>query len=264
MNNLAISSPTPEGGANGWFPSQPATSNPPGPGDPVAATDPPQVGPGYTGPRILSRAEAYALLASVDDQPRGRGGPDHRSRDALAVHLLLTAGVRATDLLTLKIRDFALQDGRLVLTVAEQHGPPTVRLMPAALGRALHRHLAHRPRGDAQPAATPPLPAFLASLPGEKLLLTTGTGRRLDQPALIHTIRRLAGQARIDDPKSVTPSTLHRTFAAIAAQYAAEAVANAIDASDNSGRPDPEAERRPAPQSDRAGHADGPEPAVTI
>lgn len=201
-------------------------------------TEEAQGDPDHAGPRILSQTEARALLDAADHQPQRHGGIDTRDRDALAVRLLLTAGVRPGDLPALQIRNIESRRQEQVLILPGKDGARTARLVPDALKDSLRRYLAHRIAPDAPAAAS--LKELLARLPGESLLLTTSTGRPLDQPALTHTIRRLARDAQIEDPKSVTPNTLNRTFTAIAAEHAAVAVAAAVDAPRTPGSPGPD------------------------
>lgn len=182
----------------------------------------PHLDPQDSATRVLTEPETQSLVYAAEHQPRRHGGRDTRPRDALALLLLLTLGMRASDMFALRIQHLTEHEGQRAIVMPVEQDTLMVRPIGAELERALHGHLVHRLGLVGQSAAEITLDELIARLAPQELLVTTDSGRALDRPALTHSLRRLAALAAIEHPEQVTPQTLRLTFAAATAEQGAD------------------------------------------
>ncbi len=140
-------------------------------------------------PSILSVARVEALLAQPDTStPRG-------IRDRAILELLYSAGLRASECLTLRVADVSLED-RLVRVLGKGS---KVRIVPfgALASEWLHTYLTRvRPSLQKRPC---------------DWLFLTERGTRMSRVTLWHMVRTYAVRAGL--PRGVSPHTLRHCFA---------------------------------------------------
>ena len=141
-------------------------------------------------PETLSVAEVQALLA-VPDVSTHIG-----LRDAAILYTLYATGLRASELISLRVRDVNLRAG-VVRCLGKGAKERIVPIAHAAI-EAIEAYLAR-----ARPA--------LAKYPQEDALFLTTRGRGLSRAGLWRIIKRMGLKARII--KNVTPHMLRHSFA---------------------------------------------------
>ena len=131
--------------------------------------------------RVLTRAELRALTAAC-----------HEPRDALVVALLLTDGLRVSELCTASDTDITVERGRTWLRVTRKGGQAVRVPLDPAVVELLDAYRATRPDSDDD---TQPL-------------IRDEHGRRIDRHDVARMLRRLARAAGLDRPATVTPHAL--------------------------------------------------------
>lgn len=189
--------------------------------NPFAAAARPRVDRDYSATAFLDETAARRLIAAVENH-RGITG----LRDTAAVRLMLQLGIRVTEVCTLTRDSLGTAGGQRTLTIHGKGGKRVVRALPPAAAAALDRYL------DARDAATPP--------PAPAHLFTTDTGRAVDRTHLFRLVRRLASEAGLPHPDTITPHSLRHTFATLATERGADL----DDLQDAMGHADPRTTRR--------------------
>jgi site-specific recombinase XerD len=218
--------------------------------NPFAAADRPRVDRDYSATAFLDEPSARRLIAAAETH-RGITG----LRDTAAVRLMLQLGIRVTEVCTLTRDSLGTAGGQRTLTIHGKGGKRVVRALPPAAAAALDRYLDAR---DAQHAATPRTadteadtasnhaPAGSAGTDagaagtGPAHLFTTDTGRPVDRTHLFKLVRRLAREAGLPHPDTITPHSLRHTFATLATERGADL----DDLQDAMGHADPRTTRR--------------------
>lgn len=131
--------------------------------------------------RVLSPDELRALTGAVADQ-----------RDALVVALLLTDGVRVSELCGADDDDVVMEDGRYWLNVTRKGGRSARVALDPSVAELLADYRAVRPDNP----------------DGEQPLVRDAEGRRIDRFDVIRMLRRIARAADISNPATVTPHAL--------------------------------------------------------
>lgn len=142
-------------------------------------------------PRVLTRAEVQALLGAPSRQ-----GPPRSLRDAAILSLLYATGMRATEVVGLRIEDVDLARG-LVFRRAEDTGEDQAIPLGEATEPVRHYLQEARPH--------------LARDPEEPALFLNQRGQHLSRQGLWLVIRRWAAEAGLSD--EVSPHTLRHTLA---------------------------------------------------
>jgi integrase/recombinase XerD len=167
--------------------------------NPVAAVRRPATA-GHTSATVgLTAPEARALLTAADADRHPAA-----ARTRAAIRLLLEVGLRVGELVGLDVDDYGHNRGHRTVRFTGKGGKTMTRAMHPDTAAALDDYLTTR--------------AVTAGVPVDELsgpLLVTGTGRRLDQPAVFRLIRRLARVADIAAWRQLSPHSLRHTFATI-------------------------------------------------
>jgi site-specific recombinase XerD len=130
----------------------------------------------------LSDVEARALMTAAS-------GPRESARTTAAVALLLTLGLRISELVSAQVEDLGHERGHRTLTVIRKGGARQSLPIPPAVVALLDEALDGRETGP---------------------LIATDAGRPVDRVALFRTVRRLAQAAGIPSDH-VGPHALRRT-----------------------------------------------------
>jgi integrase/recombinase XerD len=194
------------------------------PGNPTVGVRRPKVDPDHTATVGLDRDQARALLAAADADP----GPA-RLRTAAVIRLLLHNALRVDELARTDVADLGHDRGHRVLRLTRKGGRRAAAPLAPATAAAVDGYLAHR-------AAELNIP--LSQLAGP--LLATRTGRRLEQAALWHLVRRLARTTGIPSWAQLSPHSLRHT----AITLALDAGASLRDVQDYAGHADTRTTRR--------------------
>jgi len=137
-------------------------------------------------PKILTDAESERLLS----QPTQRYFSPHR--DYLFMRLMLKAGLRASEAVSLKVEHVNLTSGRINVRNGKGAKDRTVWIGEALLDE-LTEWMDRRPESD--------------------YLLPTSKGKKVDTSQLRRSVKRYARKADIDEVDRVSPHTLRHTFA---------------------------------------------------
>jgi site-specific recombinase XerD len=189
--------------------------------NPFGAAERPRVDRDYSATAFLDEPSARRLIQAAEHH-RGVTG----LRDAAMIRLMLQLGVRVTEVCALTTESLGTTAGQRTVTIHGKGGKRVVRALPPSAGEALDRYLAAR---DAvQPGD------------GTRHLFTTDTGRAVDRTHLFKLVRRLAREAGLPHPDSITPHSLRHTFATLATERGADL----DDLQDAMGHADPRTTRR--------------------
>ena len=131
--------------------------------------------------RVLTRDELRALTAAC-----------HEPRDALVVALLLTDGLRVSELCAASEDDIVAERGRTWLRITRKGGTTTRVPLDPAVVALLDTYRTARP--DSSDDTAP--------------LIRDEHGRRIDRHDITRMLRRLARAAGLDRPATVTPHAL--------------------------------------------------------
>ena len=204
--------------------------------NPFSAAERPRVDRDYSATAFLDEPSAKRLILAAEAH-RGVTG----LRDAAMVRLMLQLGVRVTEVCALTADSLGTTGGQRTVTIHGKGGKRVVRALPPSAGQALDRYLAAR---DAHPHAPT---AALSATPGAgpntaapRPLFTTESGRPVDRTHLFKLVRRLAREAELPHPESITPHSLRHTFATLATERGADL----DDLQDAMGHADPRTTRR--------------------
>lgn len=208
--------------------------------NPFGAAQRPRVDRDYSATAFLDEPSARRLITAAESH-RGLTG----LRDTAMIRLMLQLGVRVTEVCTLTRTDLGTTGGQRTVTIHGKGGKRVVRALPPAAAEALDRYLATRDAhtghpGAALTAADDATPPETASEPVHRHLFTTDTGRPVDRTHLFKLVRRLAREAGLPDPDTVTPHSLRHTFATLATERGADL----DDLQDAMGHADPRTTRR--------------------
>lgn len=160
----------------------------------------------------LSAEQARALLVAAR-------APGESRRTVALIHVLLATGIRVGELLALDVRDVGHDGGHRTLTVTRKGGQRQQVAVPPAAAAALDAYTGGRTDGA---------------------LLTTRTGRRLDEAAVFRLVRRLGAAAGLPQAGRLSPHSLRHTCATLAL----DAGASLRDVQDLLGHADPRTTRR--------------------
>jgi integrase/recombinase XerD len=194
--------------------------------NPFGAAERPRVDRDYSATAFLDEPSARRLILAAEAH-RGVIG----LRDAAMVRLMLQLGVRVTEACALTVDSLGTTAGQRTVTIHGKGGKRVVRALPPSAGQALDRYLAAR---DAH------LPASAAAATDPRPLFTTESGRAVDRTHLFKLVRRLAREAGLPHPDSITPHSLRHTFATLATERGADL----DDLQDAMGHADPRTTRR--------------------
>jgi site-specific recombinase XerD len=162
---------------------------------PFTASSRPKVDRSTSATRFLDEPEGLALLGVVD-RAVTNGGPD-ALRNAAILRLMLTIGVRVTEVCTLTVASLGYQGGLRRIRLRVKGGKTLDRALPDDTGEAIDLYLfAERPDAN-----------------GVEPLFATDSGRALDRAFVFKLVRRYARAAGIENPDEVTPHSLRHTFA---------------------------------------------------
>ena len=200
--------------------------------NPFSAAERPRVDRDYSATAFLDEPSAKRLILAAETH-RGVTG----LRDAAMVRLMLQLGVRVTEVCALTVESLGTTGGQRTVTIHGKGGKRVVRALPPSAGQALDRYLAAR---DAHHRAEPAHPAEPAPHTDARPLFTTESGRAVDRTHLFKLVRRLAREANLPHPDSITPHSLRHTFATLATERGADL----DDLQDAMGHADPRTTRR--------------------
>ena len=207
--------------------------------NPFSAAERPRVDRDYSATAFLDEPSARRLILAAEAH-RGVIG----LRDAAMVRLMLQLGVRVTEACALTVDSLGTTGGQRTVTIHGKGGKRVVRALPPAAGAALDRYLAAR---GAQAlagadASAGPIPSARAAetAADARPLFTTESGRPVDRTHLFKLVRRLAREADLPHPDSITPHSLRHTFATLATERGADL----DDLQDAMGHADPRTTRR--------------------
>jgi site-specific recombinase XerD len=223
--------------------------------NPFSAAERPRVDRDYSATAFLDEPSAKRLIRAAEAH-RGITG----LRDAAMIRLMLQLGVRVTEVCALTTDSLGTTGGQRTVTIHGKGGKRVVRALPPSAAEALDRYLAARdtaPPGTTQPDAGQPATATAAADPaasgradvpghprpahdGPRGLFTTDTGRPVDRTHVFKLVRRLAREADLPHPDSITPHSLRHTFATLATERGADL----DDLQDAMGHADPRTTRR--------------------
>ena len=204
--------------------------------NPFGAAERPRVDRDYSATAFLDEPSARRLIAAAENH-RGITG----LRDTAMIRLMLQLGVRVTEACTLTRASLGTTGGQRTVTIHGKGGKRVVRALPPAAAEALDRYLAARDATVAAAAATSAA-AAAATVPdtADAPLFSTETGRAVDRTHLFKLVRRLAREAGLPHPDTVTPHSLRHTFATLATERGADL----DDLQDAMGHADPRTTRR--------------------
>ena len=232
--------------------------------NPFSAAARPRVDRDYSATAFLDEPSARRLIAAAEAH-RGLTG----LRDAAAVRLMLQLGIRVTEVCTLTRDSLGIAGGQRTLTIHGKGGKRVVRALPPAAATALDRYLDARdalraaqtasesaddpgsgaggardaPGAGEDPAARDARDARGAGTDAPHApahLFSTDTGRPVDRTHLFKLVRRLAREAGLPHPDTITPHSLRHTFATLATERGADL----DDLQDAMGHADPRTTRR--------------------
>lgn len=167
------------------------------PRNPVDYVDRPDVDPDFSDTRSLTFDEARRLVATAFGLVGRISRPDSKrvaDRDSVMVAVLLVTGVRVSELCALRVEDLGYKGGQRVVTVTRKGGRRETVVLGAAAA-LVDRRVANRTAGP---------------------IFRTRSGRPVDRTWVARAIQRVALEAAIPDPGSVTPHVMRHTFATLA------------------------------------------------
>jgi site-specific recombinase XerD len=167
--------------------------------NPVGAVRRPKVDKDSSPTVGLSAQEAAALMRTA----RAETGPTARRTTAL-LGLLVGTGMRVGEAIGLDLDSIRHNRGHRTVRILGKGNKVREIPIPPALGRDLDAYLAERSAAVGAPVGVDP-----DSPSGH--LFVTATGRRLDQPAVFRTLRRIADRAGIDAAPLLSPHSLRHT-----------------------------------------------------
>ncbi|GII32878.1 tyrosine-type recombinase/integrase [Planotetraspora mira] len=197
--------------------------------NPVAAVDRPKVDRDASRTVSLSRDEAGRFLAAAaaDDQPV-------RLRTAALLGIMLTEGVRVSEVCNADAADLGHNRGWRTLTVTRKGGKRQALPLAPPIADALDRYLSDRATNSGVSTEQLAGPLFVTGPTGPH-----HGGRRLDRWAITKLIRRIARQAGIPSWSELTPHSLRHSFATLSL----DAGAALRDVQDAMGHADPRTTR---------------------
>ena len=206
--------------------------------NPFSAAERPRVDRDYSATAFLDEPSARRLILAAEAH-RGVTG----LRDAAMVRLMLQLGVRVTEVCALTVDSLGAAGGQRTVTIHGKGGKRVVRALPPSAGETLDRYLAARDAtaGHPDPDETSEVGAG-AGTAGHppRPLFTTDTGRPVDRTHLFKLVRRVAREAGLPHPDTITPHSLRHTFATLATERGADL----DDLQDAMGHADPRTTRR--------------------
>lgn len=164
------------------------------------AVDRPRIDRSHSETRSLTEAEARGLVAAADADRAPCA-----LRTAAVIRLMLALGPRAAEVSALELKDMGTEHGFRTVRIAGKGGKVRLRNLPPSAAAAVDRFLAAR--------------AALEQVAVEELegpLFATSGGRPLGRRYVFDLVQRIARDAGLDDPQSVTPHSLRHTFATVA------------------------------------------------
>ncbi|HWG26252.1 tyrosine-type recombinase/integrase [Actinospica sp.] len=213
--------------------------------NPFSAAERPRVDRDYSATAFLDEPSAKRLIRAAENH-RGVTG----LRDAAMIRLMLQLGIRVTEVCALTTDSLGTTGGQRTVTIHGKGGKRVVRALPPSAGEALDRYLAARDAARHTPTETAtvhttvpaqPTPELTEiPAPGPRPLFTTDSGRPVDRTHLFKLVRRLAREADLPHPDSITPHSLRHTFATLATERGADL----DDLQDAMGHADPRTTRR--------------------
>ena len=214
--------------------------------NPFSAAERPRVDRDYTATAFLDEPSARRLIRAAEAH-RGIIG----LRDAAMVRLMLQLGVRVTEVCGLTVDSLGTTGGQRTVTIHGKGGKRVVRALPPSAGEALDHYLtardAHTASAASAPGSNPETNAGATPTAGPartpadtRPLFTTESGRPVDRTHLFKLVRRLAREADLPHPDSITPHSLRHTFATLATERGADL----DDLQDAMGHADPRTTRR--------------------
>lgn len=203
--------------------------------NPFSAAERPRVDRDYSATAFLDEPSAKRLIRAAENH-RGVTG----LRDAAMIRLMLQLGIRVTEVCALTTDSLGTTGGQRTVTIHGKGGKRVVRALPPAAGEAVDRYLAARDATRPATAALEPAAADTRPDGTTKHLFTTETGRAVDRTHLFKLVRRLAREADLPHPDSITPHSLRHTFATLATERGADL----DDLQDAMGHADPRTTRR--------------------
>lgn len=163
----------------------------------VALANRPEINRGESSTRSLTESEARAMVhAAVHDHGR------QRERSAAIIALMLTVGPRVAEVAALSVSSLGFERGMRTVRIVGKGGKVRLRHLPELAAELLDAYLAVR-----GPAAGP--------------LFVTSSGRPMLTDAIEDLVKRIARQAGLHRPETVTPHSLRHTFATLAQERGA-------------------------------------------
>ncbi|MFC3979677.1 tyrosine-type recombinase/integrase [Streptosporangium jomthongense] len=157
----------------------------------------PEINRGESSTRSLTESEARAMMtAAVHDHGR------QRARTAAIIALMLTVGPRVAEVVALTMASLGYERGMRTVRIVGKGGKVRLRHLPELAGQLLDAYLATR--------GSTPGPVFV-----------TASGRAMLTDAVEDLVKRIAKQAGLNHPETVTPHSLRHTFATLAQERGA-------------------------------------------
>lgn len=164
------------------------------------ATARPRLDRSHSETRGLTEAEARAMVATgdADRSPCAL-------RTSAMIRVMLALGPRVAEVSDLEVASLGFERGHRTLRIVGKGRKARLRNLPPATAVAVDRYLVARARAAG---------ATVAELEGP--LFVTSSGRPVSRRYLFDLVRRIAKDAGLEQPESVTPHSLRHTFATLA------------------------------------------------